>query len=258
MYYVYEWFIVETGEIIYVGKGTKRRYKVTKHNRLFNEMIKRYNCSSRIIKIFDLEEDAFYYEMVRIDELKEKGQCVCNINRGGNGGTTSWWTDEKRREYSKNNVMKSNDQRERMSKFNPMKNPEIAKKTNSQKRKPVIIGDEEFPSVGIAAKSLNVADDTIINWCKKGININGLKCRYKNEPQKEYTGRYNKGSCKPIIYDGKRYESAVDIAKMLGVTNSAVSLWAKKGISSDGKTCVFEEQIQGKHGNQQLSQGNSD
>lgn len=53
MYYVYEWFIVETGEVIYVGKGTGRRYKVRKHNRLFNEMIRRFECDSRIVKEFE-------------------------------------------------------------------------------------------------------------------------------------------------------------------------------------------------------------
>ena len=39
MYYVYEWYVKETGEIFYVGKGTKNRYKVKKHNRFFNDFI---------------------------------------------------------------------------------------------------------------------------------------------------------------------------------------------------------------------------
>lgn len=29
MYYVYEWYNVDTGEILYVGKGKGYRYKVT-------------------------------------------------------------------------------------------------------------------------------------------------------------------------------------------------------------------------------------
>lgn len=33
MYYVYEWFVIETDEIFYVGKGTGRRFKVRKHNK---------------------------------------------------------------------------------------------------------------------------------------------------------------------------------------------------------------------------------
>ena len=110
MFYVYEWYIKETGEIIYVGKGCKNRYKVRKHNRLFNEMIKRYDCESRIVKRFDSEKEAFEYEFERVFQLKCIGQCVCNINKGGAGGVTNWWTDEKREQYSKNNVMKSKEQ----------------------------------------------------------------------------------------------------------------------------------------------------
>ena len=101
MFYVYEWYIVDTDEIIYVGKGCKNRYKVTKHNKMFNEMIRRYNCKSRIIKKFDNEKDAFEYEFIRINELRNKNQCVCNIYNGGTGGTVSWWNEErKKRKYN--------------------------------------------------------------------------------------------------------------------------------------------------------------
>ena len=62
MFYVYEWFDVKSGEIIYVGKGTKRRYKVRKHNKLFNECIAKSECDSRIIAEFSTEEEAFLYE----------------------------------------------------------------------------------------------------------------------------------------------------------------------------------------------------
>lgn len=146
-----------------------------------------------------------------------------------------------------------------MSDFNPMKNPEIAAKTNAQKRRAVIIGGIEYASLLIAAEILGVCEHTIRQWCKKGINPQREKCRYKDEPQKEYTGRYNKGQCKPIIYDGVRYECAVDLAKELGVDNSTVGLWVKKGIASNGKTCVFEENIiKNGQDNQQPSRGNFD
>ena len=55
MFYVYEWYVVESGEIFYVGKGTRNRYKVRKHNKFFNDFITRYNCDSRIIKEFKTE-----------------------------------------------------------------------------------------------------------------------------------------------------------------------------------------------------------
>ena len=132
MFYVYEWFIKENDEVIYVGKGCRRRYKVTKHNKFFNDMIKRFDCDSRIIKEFDNEKDAFSYEYERITELKAKGQCVCNIYEGGCGGTTDWWTEDKKQWYSEHNVMKNEAQRKRMSENNPMKNKSVALKVNKK------------------------------------------------------------------------------------------------------------------------------
>ena len=43
MFYVYEWFIVETNFVFYVGKGCRNRYKVRKHNKLFNYIINLFN-----------------------------------------------------------------------------------------------------------------------------------------------------------------------------------------------------------------------
>ena len=73
MFYVYEWYVKETNEIFYVGKGSGQRYKVTyNRNKLFNEIIQKHNCDSRIIKYFQNEKDAFQYQAERIDELKNK------------------------------------------------------------------------------------------------------------------------------------------------------------------------------------------
>lgn len=191
MYYVYEWFIIETDEIIYVGKGTGKRYTVKKHNRFFNDMIKRYQCDSRIIKFFDNEADAFDYEFQRINELIQLGQCVCNIYQGGTGGTTSWWNDELRMKYSDRNVMKSTEQRKRMSEHNPMKDKNVAKKVARKKSRPVIIGDIEYPSVKVAHEQTGHCVDTIRKWCIDGINPNGEICRYKDGIIKYHKPRNN-------------------------------------------------------------------
>lgn len=197
MYYVYEWFIVETGEIIYVGKGTRKRYTVTKHNRFFNDMIKRFHCESRIVKYFEDEEDAFDYEYQRINELKAVGQCVCNIYQGGTGGTTKWWTDDLKEQYSQKNVMKSKEQRKRMSENNPMKNKNVAKRVASKKSRAVIIGDKEFASVKEARETLGCATDTIRKWCINGVNSKGEICRYKDNQIKTYKPRNSHGNQQP-------------------------------------------------------------
>lgn len=183
MFYVYEWFIKSTNEVIYVGKGCSRRYKVTKHNRLFNEMIKRFDCDSRVVKEFDNEKDAFDYEYQRVNELKQIGQCVCNIRSGGFGGTQEWWTDELREKYSKLNVMKSKNQRERMKTHNPMSNKDIAEKSNGQKRRKVTIGNTTYNSIKEAKSALNISYSNILTWSRKGITPNGEICMIEAQKQ---------------------------------------------------------------------------
>ena len=242
MYYVYEWFIVETGEIIYVGKGCRNRYKVRKHNKFFNDMIKRFECQSRIVKEFHSEKEAFEYEFQRVFELKASGQCVCNIYNGGTGGTTEWWTCEKRKEYSERNVMKSEKQRKRMSENNPMKLKKVAAKVGKTKQRAVIIDGVRYPSIKQAQQFFGVSFETIKTWCKKGQNKEGMLCRYEDSEQVRFLGgRYNKGGCREVIYSGKLYETPIDLAKEIGVSNSTICGWAKKGFDSNGNVCRYKD-----------------
>lgn len=195
MFYVYEWYIVKTNEIIYVGKGCRNRYKVRKHNKFFNEMIKRYECKSRIIKSFCDEKEAFDYEYIRIKELKEQGQCICNIYDGGAGGSANWWTDELRHIYSEKNIMKSEKQRERMRNRNPMSNPIIAEKTNGQKRRKVTIGNITYGSIKEAKEKLGISYSNVITWSKRGKTPNGEICII--EPQKQYWSKNVQGNQQP-------------------------------------------------------------
>ena len=73
MFYVYEWYNVNTEEIFYVGKGCGNRYKqVSKRNQLFKTYYENNECAVRIIQYFDLEQDAFDYEKKRIGKCKTK------------------------------------------------------------------------------------------------------------------------------------------------------------------------------------------
>lgn len=195
MFYVYEWYIVETNEIIYVGKGCRNRYKVRKHNQFFNEMIKRYNCESRIVKYFDNEADAFEYEYQRVKELKQQDQCICNIYNGGTGGTVNWWTNELRKKYSEKNVMKCEKQRVRMRNHNPMSNPLIAEKTNGQKRRKVTIGNITYNSIKDAKEKLGISYSNIKTWSKRGKTPSGEICII--EPQKQYCKKNVQGNQQP-------------------------------------------------------------
>lgn len=241
MFYVYEWYNVETGEIIYVGKGTGRRYKVRKHNKFFNDMIKRHTCESRIVKEFDTEKEAFSYEFERVGELKKIGQCVCNIYDGGFGGTVEWWTDDLREKYSENNAMKSENQRKRMVEKNPMKDPTVAEKANSKKRIAVIIDGTEFASIKDACSAYGVSCATINNWCVHGETTDGKSCHYKDEPHFETYRHKNDGKSRPVIYNSVTYESSTQMAMEIGVSQTTASRWCRQGRDSYGNQCRYSD-----------------
>lgn len=250
MFYVYEWFIKETGEIIYVGKGHKNRWKVRKHNRLFNEMIKRFDCDSRIIKEFESEEKAFRYEHDRIIALKSKGQCVCNIYNGGCGGDTQWWSEERRKEYSENNVMKSHKQRERMSKNNPMKNASVAKTVGEKHKRKVIVEDRIYNGLIDVAKKYGVTTNAITYWIERGYTPDHKSCYYYGDKEPEIKIRTHSVNMRPVIVDGIRFDSVKEAAEFIGGKSTGLVEAMKNNRLYKGHTCKYD--------NQQPSQMKSD
>lgn len=73
-YYVYEWYIVDTGEIFYVGKGSGNRVTSMKdRNDYFKNIRAKYKCNYRIVRGFDNEEEAYAFELEYGKRLKEQG-----------------------------------------------------------------------------------------------------------------------------------------------------------------------------------------
>lgn len=234
MFYVYEWYIVETGEIFYVGKGHKNRYKVRKHNKLFDETIKKFNCESRIVEYFEDEQEAFLFEDKRIEELKKIGQCSCNINKGGIGGDAKHWNEEMRKKYSKNNVMKSQDQRNRMSEKNPMKNPETALKVGKTKRKKIMVDDKVYDSF---TDAVNVYGGKIHYWLKRGYSNQQKPCYYVEDGPKQFKIKRHLGGAEPVVYNGKVYDCAKDVCKEFNISESTLSKYIKRGYTDKGIEC---------------------
>lgn len=88
-YYVYEWYIVNTGEIFHVGKGSKNRmHSLEGRNDYFMRIYNKYNCDVRIYKGNLSNDDACNLEKQRIRELKVIGQARTNFHEGGIGGNT--------------------------------------------------------------------------------------------------------------------------------------------------------------------------
>lgn len=250
MFYVYEWYVVSTGEIIYVGKGSGRRYKVRKHNAFFNEFIKRYDCESRIVKKFETEKEAFEFEFDRVLELKLKGQCVCNIYSGGFGGTASCWTEEMRNNYSRNNVMKNSKQRKRMSEQNPMKNKDISQKVNAKKKKKICVGNKIYDGCTDLAKEFGVKDSSIQYWVERGYAPNGEPCYYYGSEKPVVKFKNVGGNRRPVIVDGIKFNSVKDAANSYGIWPETIIRALKNNRPFNGHICRYD--------NQQPSQGKSD
>lgn len=88
-FYVYEWFIIKTNEIFYVGKGTgKRKDQIHNRNQYFKNVYNKNSCNVRIIFNELTNEEACIKEIQRIRELKKLGQAKCNLTNGGTGWST--------------------------------------------------------------------------------------------------------------------------------------------------------------------------
>ena len=240
MYYVYEWFIVETGEIIYVGKGTRNRYKVRKHNRFFDDMINRFECSSRIIKTFETEKEAFDYEFERVLELKMQGQCVCNLQSGGFGGSTGWWNDERKQWYSEHNAMKDQAQRKRMSENNPMKNKDIAIRVGEKHKRKVCVGDKIYDGLQNASDAYNVSPQLFLYWLDRGYTNKKEQCYYFGTTPKELKILDHGSTVKrSIMVDGIKYNSIREAARIIDCNGSYLSKALRKNKPIKGHICSY-------------------
>lgn len=250
-FYVYEWFNKKTNEIFYVGKGCKNRYKqITKRNKLFLQYYSKNECDSRIIRFFDNEEDAFIFENKKILELKQKNQCFCNLDNGGNGGCNFVWTDEMKKYKSLYNPMKNQYQKERMSKNNPMKNSEIVEKVRLKKSKKVVLGNKIYNSLKELANEFGVRDTSITYWLKRGYGKNLEPCYYFGSEIPNFTIKTHETSNKPVLINGKYFKNVKSGAEYIGVWSENLIKAIKNNKLCKGYKCEYV--------NQQPSHENSD
>ena len=93
-YYVYEWFIKDTNEVFYVGKGKGKRYKETKNrNKFFKDMYKTHSCDVR--KVFEglTEKEAFSQEVALIAYYRENTTFRLTNQTDGGEGSSGWCPD---------------------------------------------------------------------------------------------------------------------------------------------------------------------
>lgn len=83
-YYVYAWYIKDTNEVFYIGKGTGNRYRIRKReNSYFMKMLNSHDCGVRIIKDNMTEEEAFKHEKEMIAYYRKISCRMTNVLDGG-------------------------------------------------------------------------------------------------------------------------------------------------------------------------------
>lgn len=82
-YYVYEYYIQNTNDVFYVGKGTKNRAWKDVRNAACEQIKNEYDWDIRIVKDNLTEESALELEKELIVKYREKGDILTNILPGG-------------------------------------------------------------------------------------------------------------------------------------------------------------------------------
>lgn len=102
VYYVYEWYIKETGQVFYVGKGKGKRYKAYTHKTArFKYMLSNYDCDVRIVVDNMSEKEAYDEEIKRIAYYRSlPDNILINIADGGGGATGCLFTPQRRKQFS--------------------------------------------------------------------------------------------------------------------------------------------------------------
>lgn len=140
VYYVYEYYVIQTNEVFYVGKGKGNRAYTGKRNKFCEDMKRTHEWGIRIIQDKMSERDAYNKEIELIKYYRENTSYRITNQTDGGDGTNGWiateefkekarintltrWKDEEFREkwlsiiQDENGVFKSKEFREKMSKL---------------------------------------------------------------------------------------------------------------------------------------------
>lgn len=94
-FYVYAWYIMETLEVFYIGKGSgNRRFETSRRNKFFKNVYAKHDCNVLLLVENQTEENAFRFEIDAVKFYRIIGECKCNMTDGGEGASGCKRSDE--------------------------------------------------------------------------------------------------------------------------------------------------------------------
>ena len=180
IYYVYEWYNMETNYIFYVGKGCKNRMLVrdaSGRNNYFMRYYNKHNCDCRKIKENLTEKQALNYEHQRILELRKTNQCCCNLDDGGTNGGRNF--GEKNGFYGKHHLLETIEKikNANIGRFKGSKNPQYGNSPKNRMSKSkykewrhkhsIAFRGDKNNQYGISVKQRMKTTEKYNEFCKK-------------------------------------------------------------------------------------------
>lgn len=150
-YYVYEYFVVSTGEVFYVGKGCGNRYKsLSSRNKFFRDFYRTHDCDVRIVLNGLTEEQAYQEEFNRIQWYRAHTQYrLTNQTDGGDGTRGFKPSEEQKRKIGNTLRQKWQDQKFRSHIIESRHDPDSTFQSAAFKNKiSALVTGEKNPNYG--------------------------------------------------------------------------------------------------------------
>lgn len=167
-FYVYAWYIKESGDVFYIGKGCADRYKKTSNRTSrFKEVYDKNICIPTILAQNLTEKEAFKYEEELIAYYKGKyPDNILTNQRNGGEHDYGWDAPQEYRDKMREKVLGKNnpnygnrwsdEQKERLSRLKIEK--ELSKGENNGRATPIMCLEtgDYFKYIGLAAETYGI------------------------------------------------------------------------------------------------------
>lgn len=86
-YYVYTHAMADTGELFYIGKGSRKRAWSHARGAWWKRVVRKHGLRVQVVQYFETESEAFFFERQMIAVCRVRGEDLINCTDGGEGAS---------------------------------------------------------------------------------------------------------------------------------------------------------------------------